>query len=116
MSTDYYNILEIDKNASSDDIKSAYKKLALKYHPDKNNGNDDKFKSISEAYSTLSDPQKRKQYDNPQPKHPFFNMGGGGMGGMPFGFNFNFQMPQVNKTNLQKREYVLIRFPFLIKI
>jgi molecular chaperone DnaJ len=100
MSTDYYKILEINKNASQDDIKAAYKKLALKHHPDKNNGKDDMFKSISEAYSTLGDPEKRKQYDTPsssQHQHSFFNMGG-----MPFGFNFNFQMPQVNKTNLQK--------------
>ena len=100
MSTDYYKILEINKNASQDDIKAAYKKLALKHHPDKNNGKDDMFKSISEAYSTLGDPEKRKQYDTPsssQPHHSFFNMGG-----MPFAYNFNFQMPQVNKTNLQK--------------
>jgi molecular chaperone DnaJ len=105
MSTDYYKILEINKNASQDEIKAAYKKLALKYHPDKNNGKDDMFKSISEAYTTLSDEQKRKQYDNPHqhPQNQFFNgMNGGGMGGMSFGFNFNFQMPQVNKTNLQK--------------
>ncbi len=101
MSTDYYKILELDKNASQEDIKAAYKKLALKYHPDKNNGKDDMFKSISEAYSTLSDEQKRKQYDNPS-SHPFFNRGRGGMAGTPFGFNFNFQMPEINKTNLQK--------------
>ncbi len=66
MSKDYYNILQIDKNATDDDIKKNYRKLALLYHPDKNKGNDDatnKFKEISEAYSVLSNPDKRQQYD-----------------------------------------------------
>jgi DnaJ-class molecular chaperone len=63
--SDYYNILGINKDASQDDIKKAYKKLALKTHPDKNNGNDTEFKKINEAYETLSDPNKRNQYDNP---------------------------------------------------
>ena len=67
---DYYKILGVEKNASLDDIKKAYKKLALKWHPDKNNQSEEKraeaekkFKEISEAYSTLSDPEKRKKYD-----------------------------------------------------
>ena len=67
MDTDYYKILGIDKNASSEDIKKAYRKLALKYHPDKNPGNkeaEEKFKKMSEAYAVLSDPEKRKQFDN----------------------------------------------------
>jgi DnaJ-class molecular chaperone len=65
---DYYSILEINKNATKDEIKSAYKKLALKYHPDKNQHNKDfnenKFKEISEAYEVLSDEQKKFNYDN----------------------------------------------------
>lgn len=60
-----YEILEVDKTASIDDIKKSYKKLALKYHPDKNHDNDtsEKFKEISHAYEILSDEQKRKYYD-----------------------------------------------------
>jgi DnaJ-class molecular chaperone len=60
---DYYKILEIEKNATEEDIKKNYRKLALKYHPDKNQGDDNMFKEISEAYSILSNPDKRKQYD-----------------------------------------------------
>ncbi len=66
MADDYYNILGIDKKASATQIKKAYRKLALKYHPDKTKGDkalEDKFKKISEAYAVLSDPEKRNQYD-----------------------------------------------------
>tara|TARA_B000000565_G_C23736425_1_gene359212 strand:+ start:217 stop:648 length:432 start_codon:yes stop_codon:yes gene_type:complete len=64
---DYYSILEINKNATKDEIKSSYKRLALKYHPDKNQINkeeaEDKFKEISEAYEVLSDESKKRNYD-----------------------------------------------------
>jgi curved DNA-binding protein len=63
---DYYKILGINKNSSEEEIKKAYKKLALQYHPDKNPGNkeaEEKFKEINEAYEVLSDPEKRKKYD-----------------------------------------------------
>lgn len=66
MAQDYYKTLGIDKTATASDIKKAYRKLALKYHPDKTKGDkvlEDKFKTISEAYAVLSDPEKRKQYD-----------------------------------------------------
>jgi curved DNA-binding protein len=63
---DYYEVLGVKKDGSSQDIKKAYRKLAMKYHPDRNKGNkeaEEKFKKISEAYAVLSDPEKRKQYD-----------------------------------------------------
>lgn len=89
MNKDYYKILGVNENADEKEIKSAYRKLAVKYHPDKNKGNknaEEQFKEISEAYDTLSDSSKREQYDY-QRKNPF---GGGrsfhGQGG---GFNPN---------------------------
>ena len=63
---DYYSILGVSKNATGDEIKKAFRKLAVKYHPDKNQGKKDaeeKFKQINEAYEVLSDEEKRKKYD-----------------------------------------------------
>ena len=63
---DYYKILDVDKNSSKDEIKKAYRKLAMKYHPDHNPGNkqsEEKFKEITEANEVLSDPEKRRKYD-----------------------------------------------------
>ena len=65
-SSDYYKILNISKTATNDDIKKAYRKLAIKWHPDKNNNSkesEEMFKKIAEAYSVLSDNNKRRQYD-----------------------------------------------------
>ena len=65
-SKDYYKILGVNKSANKEEIKKAYRKLALKYHPDRNGNNknsEEKFKEISEAYAVLSDPEKKKQYD-----------------------------------------------------
>jgi curved DNA-binding protein len=66
MAEDYYQLLGVKKNASGEDIKKAYRKLAMKYHPDHTKGDktaEEKFKKISEAYAVLSDPKKRKEYD-----------------------------------------------------
>ncbi|NOR64526.1 MAG: molecular chaperone DnaJ [Candidatus Scalindua sp.] len=63
---DYYNVLGVERNANQDDVKRAYRKLALKYHPDKNQGNkeaEEKFKVAAEAYEVISDPAKRQRYD-----------------------------------------------------
>jgi curved DNA-binding protein len=65
---DYYKILGLNNNASTDEIKKAYRKLAMQYHPDRNHGKEewanDKFKEINEAFSVLGDPKKRRQYDH----------------------------------------------------
>ena len=84
---DYYDVLGVSKNASDAEIKSAFRKLAKKYHPDvsKEPNAAEKFKECQEAYAVLSDPQKRKQYD--QFGHAAFSNGGSGMGGFS---NFDF--------------------------
>lgn len=89
MSKDYYNILGIDKKASKDDIKKAFHKLAHKYHPDKNGGDEAKFKEVNEAYQVLSDEQKRAQYDQFGAAGP--QMGGQGFGGFDFSNFGGFQ-------------------------
>ncbi len=101
---DYYKTLGVEKTASKDEIKTAFRKMAHQYHPDKNKGNEEaskKFKEASEAYSTLSDDNKRKQYDMFGANGPTAGAGAGGFnGGQGFGgfqgfnngqgFNFDF--------------------------
>ncbi len=85
---DYYQILGVDKKASKDEVKKAFRKLAHQYHPDKKGGNEAKFKEVNEAYQILSDDQKRAQYD--QGGMGGFGQGGPGMGGFDFnGFDFS---------------------------
>ena len=91
---DYYKILGVDKNASQDEIKSAFRKLAKKYHPDLNKDNPEaanKFKEVGEAYSVLSDESKRRLYDQygsaaVDGSSPNPGAGAGGFGGFG-GFN-----------------------------
>lgn len=88
MAKDYYSILGIDKKASKDDIKKAFRKLAHKYHPDKKGGDEAKFKEASEAYNVLSDDKKRAEYDSYG--RVFSGAGGTGQGGTGFeGFDFS---------------------------
>ncbi|CAH2282059.1 dnaJ homolog subfamily B member 6 isoform X2 [Pelobates cultripes] len=98
---EYYSILGVNKNSSADDIKKAYRKLALKWHPDKNPDNKDeaerRFKEVAEAYEVLSDAKKRDIYDR-YGKEGLTNNGGGGGGGgshfdNPFEFGFTFRSP-----------------------
>jgi molecular chaperone DnaJ len=89
MSDDYYELLEVERTADDGKIKSSYRKLAMRWHPDKNPGDaeaESRFKAIGEAYDVLKDPQKRAAYDQ-YGKAAFENggPGGGGFGGDPFG-------------------------------
>lgn len=95
---DYYEVLGVSKNASADEIKKAFRRLAVQYHPDKEGGSEEKFKEINEAYDVLKDSQKRQRYDQFGHAGVGGAAGGGGgyAGGNPFegfggqGFNFDF--------------------------
>lgn len=122
MSNNYYTILEVEPNASEDEIKKAYKKLALKYHPDRNSepGSDEKFKKISEAYQNLTNKSHSPQGINMNQKSGFinpnelfahfFNMSRGmppgmqhGMHhGMPGGIQINIQNGSVHPNILNR--------------
>lgn len=122
--TDYYQTLGVDRSASQDDIKRAYRGLASKHHPDKG-GDTVKFQEIQAAYATLSDPQKKEEYDNPRPQ--FHSGGGGGMpqgfedifsqmfggGGSPFGDVFGGRRPQpVRNRNLNLQTQITLEEAF----
>ncbi len=99
MSKDYYKILEVSKSASQDDIKRAFRKLAHKYHPDKKDGDEQKFKDVNEAYQVLGDAQKRKTYD--QFGSAAFQNGGPGAGGFGgFGGAQGFQGMNFDFSNM----------------
>ena len=102
MPKNYYESLGVDKNASKDEIKKAFHKMAHKYHPDKNKGEDKKFKEVNEAYQVLSDDQKRARYDQFGSADGPMGGGGGqsGFGGGFEGFDFSgFQTLPEGKVN-----------------
>ena len=83
MKEDYYKVLGVSKSASASEIKKAYRKMAIKYHPDKNPGDkaaEERFKEAAEAYDVLSNPEKKSKYD--QFGHQAFQNGGAGFGEM----------------------------------
>lgn len=104
--TDYYQILGVERTATEQEIKSAYRKLAMQHHPDRG-GDSEQFQKISEAYATLIDPQKKSAYDNPQPQFQH-NFGGVPPGfeeifgqGSPFGDVFGFRRRSPTNHSLQ---------------
>ena len=105
MKKNYYDILGVNKNATQDDIKKAYRNLSKKYHPDKNGGDDSKFKEINEAYDTLGDEVKRREYDNPNPFGNGFagNFGNFGNGGFTWSWSSHNarQMPQNIEAHIE---------------
>ena len=100
----FYTILGVNEKASKDEIKKAFRSLSLQYHPDRNGGTTvEKFQKINEAYETLSDEEKRQEYDMTQ-SNPFLrggmNMGGMNMGGMNMPFGMPFGMPFAHMNSM----------------
>ena len=122
---DYYKILGVSNKSTKDEIKKAYRKLSLQYHPDRPNGNSDKFKQVNEAYETLSDNDKKIQYDmrrgggqrgmpggmpggmHGMPTHPedFFKMFFGGVPGMHM--NMGPMNPNIPRANINVRRMMM---------
>ena len=105
MTKDYYSILGVDKAADPEAIKKAYRSLSKKHHPD-HGGDEEKFKEINEAYSTLSDPRKRQAYDNPTPDFSFADIFNGPFGGRP-----PFRQPDPNAPRRGRNIVLDMEFP-----
>ena len=102
---DYYSTLGVSKNASPEEIKKAYRKLAMQHHPDRTGGDDTRFKQINEAYDTLSNPEKKQHYDNPQPRmdSSMFNQNFGNFDdifGQMFGGGFGHRQHQPRNKDI----------------
>lgn len=101
---DYYNVLGVEKSATQEEIKKAYRKLSLKYHPDKQTGDAEEFKKINEAYSTLSDSEKKQMYDMKDPRQfgQRFSSGPGGFHGeeIPEIFKMFFNQGNIDPNDI----------------
>lgn len=116
---DYYQILGVNENSSQDEIKAAYKKLAMKNHPDRG-GDTKKFQEISQAYDTLSDPQKRQNYDAQKGGfNPFANAAGFGPGfhdvGSMFSFHFGPGFANFGQNQSRRNKDLTIRISITLK-
>ena len=119
MTKDYYQTLNVPKGASDEEIKRSYRSLAMKHHPDRG-GDANAFQEIQEAYGVLSDPQKRAEYDNPQPQGFSFQQGGVPPGfehffggGHPFADIFGFGRPrQPTNRTIQMRTTITLEEAF----
>lgn len=118
---DYYKTLGVERGASQDEIKKAFRKLAMTHHPDKG-GDENHFKKINEAYDVLSDPNKRSQYDNPAPKFNFNQNQGFGFDVHTNGFNLNDVFSHIfgqgfpNQAKQQQRQQQVYRTRITISL
>lgn len=108
---DYYSLLGVNRSASQDEIKKAYRKLAMKNHPDRG-GNAKKFQQITEAYDVLGDPAKRRQYDNP---HQQYNFRSNDFAGQPFEDVFSQFFQQGHHRQPIKNRDIKIKYELSLK-